>query len=155
MISRFYTNKIKKAKPETLIDPQKQRVYKMEREFIGTVLDTTVDPRVLTEILRHACRKAGVEAPVLIIYEDEKSRVFGYQTEKGIFLNESWHGVNLGVMLHELAHWISDELYDGKVPDHGEEFCAIYRHLLDQYKLLPAECFDLLAESWAVDVGSY
>lgn len=149
MISSFYTKKRSK-KREIASDPQKQRVYNMEREWIGHAVHTTMHPDKLREIVRHACRKARVPVPKLHIENKPKTRVFGHCNDTTITLNAGFHGQNLSVLLHELAHWINDQ----KNPDstaHGPNFCTIYRTLLADYRMLPTIAFDELAISYGVE----
>ena len=149
MISHWYTHKIGPARKEKASDPQKQRVYRMEREWIGSAVDTTVPLDKLRAITKHACRAAGVRCPKVRVYR-KKERIFGYCTDEAIMLNASFHGQNLAVLLHELAHWITDRKYPDAT-SHGPWFCTVYRQLLDDYRLLPAFAFDGLAEKWGVE----
>lgn len=153
-IGRFYTRTPKLGNPKHAIkrDPQRHKLYAMERTFVGQAVDHVMHRDKLTEVLKHACKRWGCKAPTLTIARQPKYRAFGWIHEgEGIVLNAGFAGQNLSTMLHELAHWITDELYDG-ARDHGPTFCSIYADLMDQYKLLPRYCFLEIAERFGVEV---
>lgn len=153
MISRFFTHPVPKPKPETKIDPQKQKLYKMERTFIGCLIDSTVPLDKLQEIADYECKNFKV-GPVRIeqrhVDFGPYKHAFGWAREGEICLNKAYHGQNLGCLLHELAHHLTFEMYPDIVADHSPEFVSVYRYLLDKYKIMPEDCFDLLCEKWGV-----
>ena len=152
MISKYYTNRPPQKIDKVLFDPQRHRVYKLERELIGTSIDTHTPLAKLRAIAAHACSKNSVKRPTIAVVS-KPIRVFGWCSNyTHIFLNKSFHGDNLGILLHELAHYIAWQ----KFPDaecHGPEFMAYYALLLDQYKLLPRDCMDVLAKRYGVVIG--
>ena len=156
MISRFYTNKAKPSKrrpPKD--DPQKYKVYAMERSWIGTSLHTTVPLKELQAVANHACQRYGVRPPKVKTYSKPKERVFGAAYEDGtICLNRGFHGQNLSVLLHEVAHHISDRIHPD-TESHGPEFVSVYTHLLHMYKVMPLDCTHMLALQFGVSIGSY
>ena len=156
MISRFYTNKAKRAtKTPPKDDPQKYRVYAMERSWIGTSLYTTVPLKELQAISDHASRRYRVRPPKIKAYSKPKERVFGAAYEDGeIRLNRGFHGQNLPVLLHELAHHISDRVHP-ESESHGPLFMSVYTHLLHMYKVMPLDCTHLLAQQFDVAIGTY
>jgi len=152
MINPFYVRKIGKPSKESKTDPQKQRVYKMEREWIGTVVDTTVPLDKLQGIANHACRKLKLKPPSVQAYPGRKGvREFGFSITGEIFLNSNFHGQNLSVLLHELAHYICDQKHPWAEP-HGATYCGVYRKLLADYRVLPKEGFDAMAKKYKVSV---
>jgi hypothetical protein len=86
-----------------------------------------------------------------IVIVHKKKKPFGWSEHK-VYLNAEWHGDNMAVLLHELAHWIHDELGDEGEP-HGPEFMHIYIELLDQYKMMPRLLMQLLCASYEVEYG--
>jgi hypothetical protein len=155
-LSSFFTRKEKDLKPHK-DDPQQSAVYTMERGMIGTSINTHCPREHLEAVIRHACRKYRVAVPKLVLV-NRKERVFGYSYDDMIELNRSWHGDNLGTLLHELAHWITDRLHedDEAVKDnHGPEFVGIYANLLHAYMVMPLECFKLLARKHKLKMVSY
>jgi predicted SprT family Zn-dependent metalloprotease len=125
----------------------------MEREIVGNSINQRMPVARLQEVADHACRK--YRAPyVFVEVEPIKGKVFGeaYQADARIALNSSYHGDNLGVLLHELAHWLTDNLY-ADVQSHGPTFMRVYSELLEQYKILPRDCLAVLAERYGVEIG--
>jgi len=156
MISRYYTNKLRQPDDKKLVscDPQGHRVYKMEREIVGGSINTHMSIEALRNITNHACRKLKVAAPKVRVVRSSK-RLFGWCNCDGrIYLNKKRHGDNLGVLLHELAHWVVWV----KCPEaeaHGPEFMGCYTDLMAAYKVLPKDCAKLLASRYGVVIGEY
>ena len=153
MIPRWYTQKLvgPKAKHESVDDPQAAKVYAMEREIVGTSINMHMLPERLQEIASHACRKAKVEdCPVFV--EASRERIFGETYADRVVLNSACHGDNIVVLLHELAHWITDRQYED-VTSHGPTFMRVYSGLLEQYRVLPRDCLAVLAARYGVEIG--
>lgn len=156
-LSRFITQPRKPLKPSQGSDPQANKVYSLEREIIGTVIHTRCPRAHLEAIVRHACRRYKVPRPKLTIVS-LTTRVFGWSDDNGIDLNDWFHGDNVSVLLHELAHWITDRLHEdnkAQQDNHGPEFVGIYGNLLHDYKVLPIECFELLVKKHGLKMKSY
>jgi hypothetical protein len=159
IISSFLTRKPRRddTRPPIKDDPQKWLVYRMERRIIGQIVYHRVKRDHLQLIADHACKKWNV-IPVTINEYRHKERVFGWYDYSGdvkrIRLNSRYNGMNAGTMLHELAHHITYQLWPD-AEDHGPEFCDVYATLLDSYKMLPYECFLLLAKQHGIAVGEY
>jgi hypothetical protein len=132
---------------------------KPRRTIVGNCIDTSTKITTLRKIARHACREWGVRPCDVRIYKAEqaskRTREFGayYHSPRVIMLNAQFHGDNIGVMLHELAHHIVWCREGHDVTDHGETFCAVYRQLLDRYNVLPWYAFDVIADHWGVMVS--
>ena len=153
-LSAFFTRPEKTLKPHAS-DPQQHKVYTMERGILGSSINTHCPREHLEAVVRHACGKYKVPAPKLTIV-NKKTRIFGWSGDDGIDLNRWHHGDNLGTLLHELAHWIADQLHEeGAKHNHGPEFVGIYANLLHSYKLLPLECFKLLARKYGIEMISH
>lgn len=154
MISRFYTNRVKLSKKKApRDDPQKYKVYTMEREWIGTSVNVHMILPDLRSVVNNACSRYGIERVQVRLYS-KKEHVFGYVKDEVIYLNTKFHGDNLGVLLHELAHVITDEKHEER-ESHGPMFCLIYGELLDFYKVLPMRAFEYFADKWDVAIGEY
>ena len=149
-ISPFLTRPCKFKKP-IRTDPQRHLVYTMERQLIGISLHCQADPDHLRAVLRHACRKYKVPEPELKI-RNVKERWFGGCREDYIELNARFHGNNLFTLLHELAHWITWQVY-GNVEDHGPEFVSYYAELLDAYKVIPFDAFLVLLNEYGIEIA--
>ncbi len=150
MISRYFTHK-PRAHKYVADDPQRHKVYTMEKSIVGWCVNTSTSRESMLDVIKHACKYYKVPAPRLKLVK-QVGQPFGWCIEGAIELNRAWHGNNMGVMLHELAHHIIDET----APDaetHGPTFMEVYAYLLDKYKMLPRVCLDALAEQYDVQVG--
>jgi predicted SprT family Zn-dependent metalloprotease len=123
----------------------------MEREFDGGSIFTRTDRTCLEDIVTHACRKYRVPRPRLVIGRD-KDRFMGYADDKKIYLNADFHGQNTQTLLHELAHWIVDHLFE-KYETHGPEFTCVYMHLLNAYRVLPKFAFRKLCKDFGLKIA--
>lgn len=134
----------------------------MEREFVGCSIYHKVSRDDLETIMRHACAYYRIPAPKLVIYNNPADRKFGESeymlhsdgamTDFKIRLNRGFHGANVVTLLHELAHYIVDNTYEGH-HGHGKKFVGVYMHLLDKYRVLPAVAFRALAKKWRIEIA--
>lgn len=147
-LSPFFT----RTKPITkgiISDPQRKAIYNIERELIGTTIHTHCKREHLEAVMRHACQAYDVKIPRLVIIQ-KSQRIFGSCLDDRIELNAKFHGDNLHTLIHELAHWIADCLYKDAKESHGSEFVKIYSDLLDSYKLLPIDAFQVIAARYNI-----
>ena len=151
MISKWFTHPPPKLKPDQKHDPQRRRCYHMERKFDGGTIGTKTDRQTLQSIVTHACNKYKVEPPRLVVGR-KKEKVIGYCDEDHIYLNSWFHGQNTHTLLHELAHWMVQSMFD-EYENHGPEFMAIYMHLLDAYRLLPEWAFKRYAREYKLKIA--
>ena len=163
MISQLLTHPIQRTFKHTPSDPQRSRLYKMEREFVGASVYHSVSRKNLQLVADHVCAYYRITPIKIVVYRDPSSRIFGesiaysnddWETSYGhvIRLNRGFHGANVPTLLHELAHYICDATYKNH-RGHGSQFAAIYMHLLDKYRILPAVAFRALAKKWGVKVA--
>ena len=141
-------------KKQIAADPQRELVYSLERTLIGAVIYTHCDRGHLEAIIKHACNVYKVKSPRLVISRKE-AHAFGWCHEDRIELNASFHGDNVGTLLHELAHWITDFTHEEVMHDleqHGPEFVGAYADLLDRYKLIPYDAFLGLLDEWNIRI---
>ena len=147
MISKYYTQKSKEYKPFKG-DSQAHLIYRMERDIVGWAVNTHTKKADLQTVADHACRKYYKVDPPEIKIVRRKGAPFGWAIHSTIYLNALWHGDNMAVLLHELAHHILEDEVD--IEDHGPEFVSIYIDLLDKYKMMPRECMELLCTKYGV-----
>lgn len=152
MIDKYFIHPPPKLKPDQKFDPQRRRMYRMEREFDGTTIGTKTDRQTLLDLITHACNKYKVDKPRLVIGHNRKVQELGYQLGDKIWLNGAFYGQNTMTLLHELAHWIAQELFPDS-DNHGPEFASIYMHLLDRYRILPAFAYRHLAKRWGIKIA--
>ena len=163
MISRYFTQAIPDLPERTACDPQQTRIYRMEREFIGGAVNHVVPRKKLQEILDHACRYYRIKCLKVLVINRPHERFFGeifsytYNDDTPDFdhtirLNQGFHGANVCTLLHELAHYIVDDTYE-HAASHGSQFVGIYMHLLAKYRIMPSDCFRLLAKRYRVKIA--
>ena len=163
MISRYLTQVIPDLPERVACDPQRTRLYRLEREFVGGVVNHVVSRKKLQELSNHACRYYRIKPIKVVVFDDPRQRFFSevlcYTNNDGtpdfghlIRLNKGFHGANVCSMLHELAHYIADDTYHGS-QGHGKQFVGIYMHLLAKYRVLPRDCFRLLAKRYRIKIG--
>jgi len=149
VIDRRLTQQQRIKGKEIKADPQRHLIYSMERTFVGSVVGSGTRLQVLEDVVAHACREWRVPAPTIGV--EKRKRVYGACTESEIRLNPDYDGMTMGVVLHELAHWITDRKYGHlDLEDHGEYFAGVYRYLLDRYNFFPSIAFDALAKQFGV-----
>ena len=157
MISHVFTHPLQPTNPKHAIqsDPQRHKIYAMEREFYGMAVNTHVKRKDLNEMSGWLCNKWRVKHPKITLIRDKKFKSFGYADEElGVLLNVAHDGDNYSTLIHELAHWIKDIRFGTHDEDHGPVFVGVYRSLMASAKLLPTDCFDLLAKRYDVKIGS-
>lgn len=153
MIDRYFVvTQKKRLKPDQKHDPQRRRMYRMEHEFDGLTIGTRTDRKTLEDLITHACNKYKVNRPRLVIGRDKERKELGYQWGDVIWLNSAFYGQNTMTLLHELAHWIAQELFPDS-DNHGPEFACIYMQLLGKYRVLPTFAFRQLAKRWKIRIA--
>jgi hypothetical protein len=154
VISKLITHPGKRPKPGPQYDPQRERVYAMEREIIGMCVHHSAKRADLIGIVEHACKYYGVPVPRLVITNRPDKTVFGWTDHKKIVLNRGYHGANTPTLLHELAHWIVDQFDPLHIEAHRPQFVGVYMHMLEKYRLMPEAGFRSLAKKYKVRVSS-
>ena len=166
MISRYLTQKPRLNKNKKITsDPQRHLVYHMERHFMGTSAYAHVELKTLHEVTKFICKQWRVTPPVLEVYCNEREHIFGRSTyevdthtgmtsAEKIRLNRCFHGDNLPVLAHELAHHILVRLGELTLEDHGPEFVGIYGWILDRLNILPLFAFEAMCDYYGVYVGN-
>lgn len=165
MISNFLTHEVRRKKRPPKNDPQRNRLYKLEREYIGVSVNAVVSRSNLQDIADHVRRYYRLKQTAKITVVDQPwEPALGwcesYSVDGGvpfdfkIYQNRGYHGASMNVLLHEMAHFVTDIHWrDHQV--HGPEFVAVYRHLLSKYRILPDICFDVLAKKHSIKIGKY
>jgi hypothetical protein len=156
MISRYITKKPKRSNKIVKDDPQMMNVYRMERLLMGAVVSHVAPLAHLQGVANWICRKWGVKPPTIAteFMTGRESRTFGLTYKDKLILNKAWHGCNMIVMLHELAHHIHFRFDpDCEQEAHGPEWAAIYGTLLDMTNTLPFYCFEVMCDKWGVLIG--
>ena len=130
-------------------DPQREDLYWLEAEFGGWWHHVRSTRQQLNDLVTAVCKYYRVEPPRLVISRKQANHDGDY-ADNVITLYSG--GDNVGVLMHELAHHVTDEFYP-EAQNHGPEFCAIYMHLLDKWAWLPNEEFRRLAKKYKVKIG--
>ena len=129
---------------------------------MGVSVYHVVSRRDLQAVADHACRYYCIPSIRVAVYNDPDERSMGEferlvhddgrVTDQKIRLNRGFHGANVCVLLHELAHYVVDDTYDNVEP-HGKQFVGVYMHLMDKYRVMPSCAFRALAKKCRVSVG--
>jgi len=135
-------------RPKT--DPQGNDLYWLEAEFNGWWRMARSPRSSLLDLATAVCKYYNVTEPRIVISRK-------YAPHDGDYVHQtitlySGRGDNPGVCMHELAHHVTDELYEA-VEHHGPEFMAIYMHLLDKWCFIPNEEFRRLAKKYKLRIG--
>jgi hypothetical protein len=150
LISPYFVRS--KKYPKVKSDPQRHLVYQAERDLLGPCIESVTATDTLEAVITHACNKYRIRRPKLKVGNLGKG-AYGWCTDEEICLNSNHHGANLLTLLHELAHWVVDEVIeyaDDIEGVHGPEFVSFYMHLLEGYKVMPMKCSALLFEGHGV-----
>jgi hypothetical protein len=123
----------------------------MEAEFNGWWNRCSSRRVELEKLAKEVCDYYGIHPPRIVFSRKESKHDGDYDYgEITLYLNR--RGNNPGVCIHELAHHVTDELYD-QTEHHGPEFMAIYMHLLDTWCFIPNEEFRRLAKKYKLRIG--
>lgn len=131
-------------------DPQRDNLYWLEAEFNGWWHCCRSSRAALNDIAEAVCKYYRIDAPRIII--SRKSATYDGEYLHGEITLYAGRGDNPGVLMHELAHHVIDELYED-VESHGQEFVAVYMHLLDNWGFLPHQEFRRLAKKYKLRIG--
>lgn len=154
-LSKYLVRRPTKGNPSRAIksDPQRHKVYAMERSIIGSSIYSSVPLHILQAIADNAC-KAERAPLVKVRLVEEKGALFGYWEDGYVCLNQNYHGANIGVLLHEVAHAITDYWFEGiGLPDHSPEWAYTYLKLLDKYNVIPKYAMLEICRRFEVEVA--
>lgn len=135
--------------PDLEGDPQAVRVYRMERDIKGMHKASTTDEADLNWYATEACKMFNVKIVPEIYVVNKRTDDIGWCNAGGIWLNEYRSGNAFSIFLHEIAHWICDDLY----PDaegHGPEWAWIYIELVDRFRVMPRWLFTQLFDKYGI-----
>jgi hypothetical protein len=110
-----------------MADYQKQRAYDWERDNIPSDARTPLSLEGCRELIRHVCLEYRTFMPRLIDGHADNGS-WSHPT-KGIKL--AYHGQNVVIALHEVAHWILQA--KGECDGHGPKWVRLYIDLLVRY----------------------
>ena len=149
-ISRFVTQRVRQPRQHVKSDPQRYRLYFMERTLLGNIMEHQCKSKYIQAIVDRACDNFCVPPAAVSIVHRPKIRIWGWQLFDRLTFNRGFGGCNIHIVLHEVAHYITDELTEGAdgVQNHGPEFVGVYRALMDQFNVIPNCAFDALCSRW-------
>lgn len=128
-----------------------QALYALEDAISGHCAHSTATKQVLESLAEEVCMYYGTDVPTIRFINTRRNTHTAWFDHE-IVLNRAREGANGMALLHELAHYLTDEFHSD-VTQHGPEYAAIYMHLLDRWKYLPNRCFRLLAKQHRLQIG--
>ena len=143
----------KESDKDIVGDRPASRVYRMERDIAGWHNNSVTPESDLIEMAVDACKHFRVKDVPEIYIVSKRIVDIGWCTIDGIYLNTKQDGQNYQVLIHEVAHWICDDLYPEIAKSdvsHPPEWCFIYIELLDRYKFLPRWLAVQLFDSYGI-----
>lgn len=131
-------------------DPQRDGLYWLEAEFNGWWRLVRSSRPTLIGLAASVCKYYRVDQVRVVV--SRKRELHDGDYLHGVITLYAGVGDNPGVLMHELAHHIVDELYDD-AEHHGPEFMGIYMHLLDKCGFLPNEEFRRLSKKYKLKIA--
>lgn len=140
-------------------DPQQQAVYKWEAEWKAWNRSTAT-LKELRDVVRWACKRYSVKKLPLVKTHDSGEFSFCFEAPGKpaiISMQRKWQ-MNPAVALHEVAHYICDEIFPGVpvkgkkypqpvVQDHGVEWLGIFMSLMQDAGVIPVVALHSTARS--------
>lgn len=133
-------------------DPQRSRVYEMERHAVANHLHHKMSERDLRTTLRALSEAIDVPQPKLQIRRMGNDYVGDYTIESSLIRVDAKLGMNLRTLMHEYAHHVHQQhTYKGE-PAHSPRWVRIYFQLLDMTRMVPIEGMLAVARQYGVKV---
>lgn len=137
-------------------DPQQKAVYQWEGDW-QEWNRSTASLCELREAVKWACRRYGVK--VIPALKQHAGGAYSWTRERDGCRPEismqAREQKNMAVVLHEVAHYICDEIFREKVQDHGPEFLGIFLGLLADRGVAPEVALHATASSHGLKWLSY
>lgn len=148
-------------------DPQQQAVYKWESEWKAWNRSTATLTE-LREAIRWACRLYRIKKFPRVKVHDGGEYSFCFEAPGKpaiISVQRKWQ-MNSAVALHEVSHYICDEIFPGVpvkgkkypqpvVQDHGIEWLGIFMALLQEANVIPTLALHATAKAHGLKWVSY
>ena len=117
-------------------DSQQARVYRWEEGWIDWNRNT-ITLQECRELVKWACRHFRLKVSPRVKQHMNRALSYSISEHCLISLRADQHK-NRAVVLHESAHFITDEIFGDKVQWHGKEFMGVYLRLLIKARVAPA-----------------
>lgn len=130
---------VRKAKSTDAADPQKDRVYAWEDEWVDWNLNN-ISLAECRALIRNACALYKVPAPTVV----QHGNGFSWSMPSRLRISVQGKGArgsggkNRATAMHEAAHHIAWHRFGEKIQDHGPTFLTIYLGLLFRAGVAPA-----------------
>lgn len=112
-------------------DPQRDKVYGWEGQWADWNA-TAISLTQAREYIHWACGLYNLKPPSV---KRHKSNAFSFSQDRLISFNHAQ--VNRGIALHEVAHFICDEVFGLDLADHCPQWMGIYLWLLVSARIAP------------------
>jgi hypothetical protein len=118
-------------------DPQREEVYRWERNFRTQFLCHEMPLKAARQLIRDVCKEYKIKPPKLLRSRLGPKAYTGAAWEAEVIeVNSSQAEFTAILLAHEVAHVIcSAEGYEE--PDHGPVWLGLYLYLLDRYRIVP------------------
>lgn len=130
------------------MDRQKRAVYEWE-DLFRSFGERGASRADIASLIRRACRRYGVEPPMVRFVSKAKSpslTVTTYYDSSDHSISMGYRSCNYAIACHESAHAIIDDRYED-VEDHGPEFLGVYFDLLAWSKVAPRTALEASARA--------
>lgn len=144
-------------------DPQREALYQAERGISSMPFFRPQMTRAQTVRLIKRVRKQYALVPITLrVMRKELPSVdhgvmdvdYDGDTHEllkvTISVNPQRNAMNPFLVLHELAHVVTDQTFGFFMPDHGKEFVGAMIWLYDHYKLIPEDAFRTILRRYKV-----
>ena len=120
-------------------DPQREEVYRWERNFSNLFYEHKMRPRAMHRMARAMAESYGVRKPrMLSLRLGRGSHTGAADGADSIEVNTDKAEFTSILVAHEMAHVIT-HAYGIIEPDHGPTWFGVYIWLMDKFNIVPAD----------------
>lgn len=120
-------------------DPQREEVYRWERNFSNLFYEHKMRRRALHALSRAMAKAYGIPKPRMLRLKLGKTGYTGAAWEDHtVEVNTDRAEFTSMLVAHEMAHVIC-YAYAVMEPDHGPTWLGVYLWLLDKFNIIPAD----------------
>ena len=126
-------------RPSPKSDPQRNEVYRWERNFSNLFYEHRMRPRAMHRLVRAMADAYGVRKPkMLSLHLGKKGHTGAATGDETIEVNTDTAGFTSILLAHEMAHIVTHS-YAILEPPHGPTWLGVYLWLMDKFNICPAD----------------